>query len=131
MMSDYVMPPNQQKIAMNKQEAYKLLYKQHLAKNYTKKNAILRAHRIISEQTPEDIEAILEGKKLLNIKPAIRAGAGPLIPSLKDIMEDLNKDLSHQRPSRTEVPADISKELLNKSPGQPVKKSPMYSIEIK
>lgn len=130
-MSDYVMPPDHQKVTMNKQEAYKLLFEQHLAKNYTSKNAILSAHRIISEQTPEEIEAIIEGKTLIDIKPATRAGAGPLIPTLKDVMEDLNKDIASRRPSQTQVPADMGQELPSERPGQPVDKSPMHTIEFK
>lgn len=131
-MSDYVMPPNQLKKAMNKQEAYKLLFNQHLAKNYPKKKAIMNVHRIINEQTPEEIEAIIEGRKVIEIKPQPRMGAGPLIPTLKDVMEDLNKAVSGPKPSQTEIPADSSRDFLpDKQLEQPAQKYPMLSIEIK
>ena len=103
-MSDYVMPSGQLKIAMNKQTAYQLLFNQHVANNYTNKQAILNCHRIINEQSPEDIQAIIDGQKVIDIapEPKHRAGAGPLIPSLSEIVAELNQDLSKKRePLRT------------------------------
>ena len=131
-MSDYVMPPNQFKKTMKKQEAYKLLFNQHIAKNYPKKKAIMNVHRIINEQTPEEIEAIIEGRKVIEIKQQPRMGAGPLIPTLKDVVEDLNKEVNGPKTLQTEIPADSNREfLMDSRPEQPVQTYPMHSIEIK
>jgi hypothetical protein len=100
-MSDYEMPPEKFKKAMNKQAAYQLLFNQHVAKNYTHRQAILSSHRIISEHSPEDIQAIIDGQKVIDIAPPPRAGAGPLIPSLSEIVSELNQEVSKRRALQT------------------------------
>jgi hypothetical protein len=117
-MSDYVMPPGQLKKAMDKQAAYKLLFNQHIAMNYPNKQAILNCHRIISEQSPEDIQAIIDGQKVIDIapEPEHREGAGPIIPSLREIVAELNKDLSKKIAATQTIEAEgflQSPELLN------------------
>ena len=106
-MSQHEMPPYKFKEAMNKQEAYKLLFKRHVTMNYSPRQAILECHRIIGQQSPEDIQAIIDGQKVITIAPKPNAGAGPMVPSLEEVMKEIRKDASNTRSSRV-IESDCS-----------------------